>query len=979
MKMQNFFLGIAEISLGMSFLISLMLLVLRLIGGKFTAKCRYILWTLVLIRLAVPFSFGILPALIEVPVEPVTEIRSEAQTTVMISTAEFTPSQIPQKTILQPQQHAQTPVTASAPELPVPSEQPPEVVWEQSLYLLSVIYLTVAVLFLCWNLLSYVICTGKILHAGKEPDEHTEYIYAAVCRAKQLRRIPHLLLSPHVNSPAAFGIFRRRIVLPDIEFTDNALTGTLLHEVTHCRRGDLYIKVTALFARSMHWFNPLVHLAVFRCEMEMELSCDEEVLAGCSDKTRAAYGEMMLDIILRCRQNRGTLTTHFNPKKNAVKVRLKNILYGSGKLRGRWLIAVCLILCLAAGTIVACRVEAENTEQTETAEDKTEETTKTLEAGSFWTYELSDTLSLSYNTDENGVYILSASDKNGERYPLTEVSLDILQFGSNKTLREVLPLSHRTTAEGYLFYFRYDIQFAYFYEITLIHKEDRLEYSSIRKIEQEEAEKLGVFSTEMVTVTSLEELADYRDNYVISENVYDFYYNLLSGESEIPEYNTVRIEDFSIRFTVPMTEYSTYFSFTVTESGLETLPEGNYEWQVLDIVEVVADNERYDNSRYLEIPEVQKLFRYLSYSFIYNTPAYGQGITYPGVYNYILGSYHQYGRLPQEDFYRIAGEEFGITDFALLELEESIREDGTFEEGSSGGSWFGEVLSITEDETTVVITMQYYADNNCLLKSHRISYTFGKDGRWLGHKILERAKYEPYHLRYVEDRLPVENANILTESVFYSEENTFADFDLLGETTGSASEHLRSDIKDTSDKIPESNLEKFIVLLNMTYEEIRTAGIIMTLSHYESGGSPVYEISGLDEVSVVFPAATDNTSSANTEAELMAEYPVKILIHGVNIEILPGVKVGMDAETVSASGMEWDEVYMSSENSLYYTTHAEDSFCLTAAWAIPEELFIEWADSLSDDADYYAEFQKLIEPFRETPVGKIVEISIERI
>ena len=96
----------------------------------------------------------------------------------------------------------------------------------------------------------------------------------------------------------------------------------------------------------------------------MELSCDESVLAGCDENARAAYGEVMLDIIRRCRRNRGALTTHFNPKKNAVKARFTNILYGSGKKRGLWLIVVCLVLCLIAGTIVACRTEGEEADET---------------------------------------------------------------------------------------------------------------------------------------------------------------------------------------------------------------------------------------------------------------------------------------------------------------------------------------------------------------------------------------------------------------------------------------------------------------------------------------------------------------------------------------------------------------------------------------------------------------------------------------
>ena len=41
--MQEFLLNIAEITAGMSLLILVMLIGLKIIGGKFTAKCRYIL------------------------------------------------------------------------------------------------------------------------------------------------------------------------------------------------------------------------------------------------------------------------------------------------------------------------------------------------------------------------------------------------------------------------------------------------------------------------------------------------------------------------------------------------------------------------------------------------------------------------------------------------------------------------------------------------------------------------------------------------------------------------------------------------------------------------------------------------------------------------------------------------------------------------------------------------------------------------
>jgi len=357
--MNGFFLGILEITAGMSFLILVMLFVLKLIGGKFTAKCRYILWTLVMIRLAVPFSFGILPALIEVPVEPEpVQMQTPA--------VEYTP--VPQNPVtIPPQEQVQMPDTPV--QMPVFTEPEPEpITWDDVKAYIPHAYLTGAAVFLLWNLLSYWIYTAKILRTAREADTGTQQIYEAVCRKKGLSRLPVLLVSPDVNSPAAFGLLRRRIVLPEIDFTENGLAGTLSHEVTHCKRGDLWIKAVCLFARALHWFNPLVHLAAFRCEMEMELSCDESVLTGCDENTRAAYGEVMLDIIKRCRRNRGALTTHFNPKKNAVKARFTNILYGSGKKRGLWLIVVCLVLCLIAGAIVACRTEVPE-EADETAEE----------------------------------------------------------------------------------------------------------------------------------------------------------------------------------------------------------------------------------------------------------------------------------------------------------------------------------------------------------------------------------------------------------------------------------------------------------------------------------------------------------------------------------------------------------------------------------------------------------------------------------
>ncbi len=370
--MTGFILGLFEITIGMSLLIALLLLTLKLFGKKFTAKCRYIIWTLVIIRLIIPFGSGLLPSFIEIPIkgevfqaEDIPAALSEDDAATLPSQpSDFdvlpitpgVPNANPNYAPISPSDTAASPLPTE-PSVDVQTDTPiePSLSWNQILNITAIVYFGGAAAFLLWNLAAYCIYTRKILRSVKEADSRAVNIYRSVCKKYRMKKLPTLLVASGIHSPAAFGLFHRRIVLPDMDFTENGLVGTLAHEVTHCRRGDLYVKFAALIARALGWFNPLVHLAAFKCEMEMELSCDEAVLNGSNDETRAAYGEVMLDIIRRCRRNRGMLTTHFNPKKNAVSARFKNILYGSGKRRGRIFIGVCLVLCVLAGTFVACR------------------------------------------------------------------------------------------------------------------------------------------------------------------------------------------------------------------------------------------------------------------------------------------------------------------------------------------------------------------------------------------------------------------------------------------------------------------------------------------------------------------------------------------------------------------------------------------------------------------------------------------------
>jgi hypothetical protein len=53
----------------------------------------------------------------------------------------------------------------------------------------------------------------------------------------------------------------------------------------------------------VHWFNPLIHLAIARLAEERELACDALALAALRDHERSAYGGTVLELVDRLRPN----------------------------------------------------------------------------------------------------------------------------------------------------------------------------------------------------------------------------------------------------------------------------------------------------------------------------------------------------------------------------------------------------------------------------------------------------------------------------------------------------------------------------------------------------------------------------------------------------------------------------------------------------------------------------------------------------
>lgn len=114
-----------------------------------------------------------------------------------------------------------------------------------------------------------------------------------------LHKRPRLLVCQGLKVPMLAGALRPAILLPREDMSGEALGFSLLHELTHYRRKDIWLKALALWVNALYWFNPLMWYLVRLVERDTELACDEDALRALPPQDFAAYGQTILDAVAR--------------------------------------------------------------------------------------------------------------------------------------------------------------------------------------------------------------------------------------------------------------------------------------------------------------------------------------------------------------------------------------------------------------------------------------------------------------------------------------------------------------------------------------------------------------------------------------------------------------------------------------------------------------------------------------------------------
>lgn len=302
--MAEVFQKLLNMSIAAGWLI-LAVVVLRFVLKKAPKRFVLLLWAVVGLRLALPWS-----------IESALSLIPSAATLPEGIMMERTPSLDTGITALN---NAINPgfAAAFAPE-PAASANPLQVL----LPIASLIWLAGAAAMLIWALASWLRLRSRMRTA--------------------VRLEGNVYESEMAGGPFVLGLFRPRIYLP-FGLGEAERGHVLAHEREHIRRGDQVVKLLGFLLLCLHWFNPLVWLAYALLCRDIELACDERVVRNMGSGERADYSQTLLEL---SRPKRFVSVCPLAFGEAPVKGRVKSVL--SYKKPAFWLVVLAIVVCIGA-------------------------------------------------------------------------------------------------------------------------------------------------------------------------------------------------------------------------------------------------------------------------------------------------------------------------------------------------------------------------------------------------------------------------------------------------------------------------------------------------------------------------------------------------------------------------------------------------------------------------------------------------------
>jgi beta-lactamase regulating signal transducer with metallopeptidase domain len=174
------------------------------------------------------------------------------------------------------------------------------------------------------------------------------------------RRLPDLLVTRTLESPALAGLWRPVVLVPSWltgEERQDQLRWALSHELTHWRAGDLLAGAVRQIFQTVFFFHPVAWWVGRQWEESTELACDRALVS--TQEEAASYAERLYEILIQARgRRRPAVAGGLFATRTQIGRRIAALLHepvaGPVRLSTRTAIALSLLTLLSLAVGAGC-------------------------------------------------------------------------------------------------------------------------------------------------------------------------------------------------------------------------------------------------------------------------------------------------------------------------------------------------------------------------------------------------------------------------------------------------------------------------------------------------------------------------------------------------------------------------------------------------------------------------------------------------
>ncbi|MBW6409276.1 M56 family metallopeptidase [Clostridium weizhouense] len=290
--LEKFFLWILQTSLTTSIGILILMLILKVFNNHIGVRIKHGLWILVIIRLLVPtipeMNINLFSTFYE-KYENVIQIQNQKDE---LKGEEELPIVVNKNNNVN--HNMNTEINEKEEIQNAEKQKLISVIFK----IFSYLWIIGAVILSSIFLLSIFNFKRRVKYLKKDNySEIQNLMNSCVNRINVRKNIP-VFIHNTFKSPCILGIIKPKIYIPEhvLRIKDlNQLSHIFLHELMHYKRKDLFYNSIGVIALSIHWFNPLVWIAINKIKLYREYACDASVLEILGEEEKVKYGMTLIN------------------------------------------------------------------------------------------------------------------------------------------------------------------------------------------------------------------------------------------------------------------------------------------------------------------------------------------------------------------------------------------------------------------------------------------------------------------------------------------------------------------------------------------------------------------------------------------------------------------------------------------------------------------------------------------------------------